>query len=287
MILDGKKVSDEIISRVKEEVIRLEKKPKVVDIVIGDDLSSLAYTKRKQSACNKVGIDFEFVNFNSNTLEEEIISYIENLNNDKNIDAIMIQIPIPDRFNTNRIINSISFNKDVDGLTNYNRLNNNIIPCTPKAILKILDYYNIDLKNKKVVLVGRGVLVGNPLFELLKKEECNLIVCNSKTENLSTITNSADILICATNRCNIITKDMVNNNCIILDAGSSYIEGKIYGNVCKDVYDKVKYITPVPGGIGPVTVASFIENVLICYRKNRKIEYNEYTIIINRRKYEE
>lgn len=269
MILDGKRVCDEIIIDVRAKVSKLDRCPKVVDILIGDDSSSLVYVKKLEKMCNEVGIDFELCCLNSNVLEDEIVSYIERFNNDKKIDAIMMQFPIPKHFNTKRIINSISSNKDVDCITDHNRKSNDIIPCTPKAILKILDYYNILLNNKKIVIVGRGFLVGSPLKKMLDEKGCNALVCDSKTKNLSFFTRNADILICATPKANLITTDMVNSKCTIIDVGSSYINGKVYGNVCRDVYDKVKNIAPIIGGVGPITVASFLENILICYYKNR------------------
>ncbi len=271
MLLDCKKISNEIISKVSEEVSKIERKLKVVDILIGEDSSSLSYIKSKSSICKKVGIDFELKRFNINTKEEEIIDYIKSLNKDIGVDAIMIQLPISDKFNTNRIVNSISPLKDVDCLTDYNRSSNEIIPCTPKAILSILKYYNISLENKKIVLVGRGFLVGRPLYDILIENNYDVELCHSKTIELSSIIKKADILICATNESNLITKDMVNKDSIVIDAGFSYIDKEIFGNVCKNVYDSVKYITPVPGGVGLVTVASFLENILICYFKNKKM----------------
>lgn len=269
MILDGRKVSGKIITRVRDEVSKLDRCPKVIDILVGDDSSSLVYVKRIEKVCNEVGIDFKFCYFNSNVLEDEIVSCINKFNNDKSVDAIMIHFPLPEGFNTKRIINSISSNKDVDCITDYNRRNSDIIPSTPKAILKILDYYDISLNNKKIVIVGRGFLVGRPLKKVLEEKGYNVLVCHSKTKDLSLITRNADILICATPTANLITANMVNSNCTIIDVGSSYINGKVYGNVCWDVYTRVKNIAPIIGGVGPVTVASFLENILICYYKNR------------------
>lgn len=274
MILDGKKVSREILNQIKEDIINLQDKPKVVDIVALNDKANKLYVKNKFEACKKVGIDFELKIFDKDVSEDELITYINKLNIDNTVDAIMIQLPMPKNIDSNKVINTIVPAKDVDGLTYYNqaKLYNDyydLIPCTPKGIIKLLDVYNIPLENKDVVIIGRGNLVGKPLIHLLLGKNANVTICHSKTTDLSRYTKRADVLICATDKINLITKDMVNDSCTIIDVGISFKDGKLYGNVNKDVINKVKYITPVPGGVGPMTVAMFLENILICYKKNK------------------
>lgn len=278
MILDGKKLSSEIIKEIKSEVSSLKHKPKIVDIVIGQNNASNLFVKNKHKACVEVGIEFELVCFDSKELENNIIEFIKQLNDNQSVDAIMVQLPIPSNFNAHAIINAIDPSKDVDGLTQDNQMklfNNHydIIPCTPKGIIRILNHYHIPLIGKHVVIIGRGELIGKPLAQCLLNENATVTICHSKTTNLKQYTKNADILICAANKANIITEDMVEEECILIDAGTVYENNKLYSNVDKNVFNKVKSFTPVPGGIGPMTVAMFLENVLLCYNKirNKKV----------------
>lgn len=279
MILDGKKVSQVLLENIKKEVEGYTSKPKVVDIFIGDNAASEIYIKNKRKACLQVGIIFEEITFSENVTEEEILTSINKLNNDVSVHAILVQLPLPKRLNSKTIINTIHPKKDVDGLTDYNQIRlfhneNTMVPCTPKGILRLLKEYQISLQDKNVVLLGRGALVGKPLLPLLLKENANVMVCHSKTSDLKKYTKNADVLICATNQPNLISKDMVKKDGIVVDVGIFYDTKthKIYGNVKKEVEDIVKYITPVPGGIGPMTVALFIENILICYKNQMSVD---------------
>ena len=273
MILDGKKVSEEIILNIKKEVEILNYKPKVIDIVIGHDEPTKLYVKNKQKACDEVGIEFEIVNFDISEAEEKIISFIEKLNLDSTVNGIMIQLPIPQKHDVIKIINTINPNKDIDGLTDYNHSklyndNCNIVPCTPKGILRLLDYYNIELKDKNIVIIGRSNLVGKPLFHLLLNKNANITICHSRTSNLTHYTKDADIIICAANKENLLTEEMVNSKAIVIDVGIIFENGFIIGNVEKKVYEKVEKITPVPGGVGPMTIAMFLENILLCCKNS-------------------
>lgn len=276
MIIDGKKISKEYLKKIKEEVSKLNSQPKVVDIVIGENRSSKLYIKNKRIACTKVGIIFEELNLASDISQQVIINLIKQLNKDEKVSAIMIQLPLPRHFDTRKIINTINSQKDVDGLTDDNqiKLYNNIpdlIPCTPKGILNLLKYYKIKLKGKHVVIIGRSNLVGKPLLNLLLNEDATVTICHSKTKELSTFTKNADILISATNQCNLIKKKMVKKESVIIDVGMSYNKNILQGNVSQDVIKKVAYITPVPGGVGPMTVAMFLENVLLCHKKGESL----------------
>ena len=196
-------------------------------------------------------------------------------NEDKNITGIIIQLPIPDKYNTNKLINLIDPNKDVDGLTDYNKvkLYNNeegIIPCTPLGILELLNHYNIDVKGENIVIIGRSLLVSKPLFNLLLNKDATVTMCHSKTINLSSITKNADILISATGKPHLVTEDMIKDNAVIIDVGISRIDGKLCGDVdFENVSKKASYITPVPGGVGPMTVIMLMKNILNAYKKQK------------------
>ncbi len=272
MYLDGKKISEKILEKIKKEVEQYKEKPKVIDIVIGNASVNQLYIKNKRKACEKVGIIFELKSFEASVKEEEIVQFIQTKNQDQTVHAMMIQLPVPERFQ--HVINTITPSKDVDGLTYESqvKLYNNeptLIPCTPKGILKILKYYKIPIQDKNIVIIGRSNLIGKPLMHLLLNQNANITVCHSKTTNLSKYTLKADIIICATNASNSIHKNMVSSECTLIDAGTSYQNGKLEGNVDLDVYNHVKAITPVPGGVGPMTVAMFVENIMECYYKNK------------------
>ena len=200
---------------------------------------------------------------------------IKLLNNDPLVSGILVQLPLPSNLDTDKIINTILPSKDVDGLTNTNKcslLNNNpiIIPCTPKGIIYLLKEYQIPIKGKNIVIVGRSKLVGRPLIDLLLNENATVTICHSHTENIKEHTINADILISAVGKKHIIKSDMIKENAIVIDVGINKENEKIYGDVEESAYDKVSYITPVPGGIGPMTVAMLLQNTIQCYMINKK-----------------
>ncbi len=271
-IIDGKKCSEKIKNNLKKEIKVLKYKLKLSVIRVGNDSASIIYINNKRKACNEVGIDFEEVYFEESTEEKVIINKINELNNDNKITGILVQLPLPKHLNEDNIINSIDYRKDVDGLTTVNigRLNNYercIIPCTAKGIMMLFDEYKINLEGKNIVLIGRSKLVGKPLIPLLLGRNATVSLCHSKTNNLEEYTKNADIIICAVGKVNFIKKDMIKDNSIIIDVGINKIDGKLYGDVdFNDVYDKVKLITPVPGGVGVMTVTCVISNVIDCYK---------------------
>ena len=198
--------------------------------------------------------------------EVDVDAEIEKLNKDPKITGIIVQLPLPSYLNKDKIINTINPKKDVDGLTNINMLKlvkgeTCLKPCTPKGVITLLDYYNIDVVNKNVVIVGRSNLVGLPLFHLLLKKNATITLCHSKTSNLSYYTKHADILIVSVGKKDLITKDMIKKGVIIIDVGINRVDGKLYGDVSFECLEKAKLMTPVPGGVGPMTVISLMENV--------------------------
>ena len=264
MLLQGKILADKILNGIK-----VEKKYKLVIIYIGDDFASSIYTAKKKKVCEKLSISCEIIHLSSPT-EGEVIEIIKKLNLDSSVTGILVQLPLPKELNTYKIINVIDPHKDVDGLTAYNQgllLQGEepfFYPCTPSGILTLLDFYNINVEGKRVVIVGRSNIVGKPLAVMLTRKNATVTLCHSKTINLKEITKTADILIAAIGKAQFFNKSYLRDNSIIIDVGiNRNKEGKITGDVdFEGVKDVVKYITPVPGGIGPLTIASLIKNII-------------------------
>ena len=272
-ILDGEKLSTKIKSEIKSEVKELMIKPCIAVIQIGNDENGSIYIENKRKACNDVGIYFKHINFDEFVTEKEIINKIIELNNDEYVDGIVIQLPLPLKFNEKKLVNFITKNKDIDGLTDSNKANllkktPNLIPCAPLGVIELLKEYKIQIEGKHVVIVGRSDLVGMPLFCLMNNYDATITLCNSKTIDLASYTKQADILISATGIPKLITKDMVKKGAVVIDIGINKIDNKITGDVdFENVKDVASYITPVPGGVGPMTIAMLLKNTLIAKNK--------------------
>ena len=277
MIMSGKEVSSKIKEDIKKEVESLEDKLTLCVVQIGNDEASNVYVRQKEKMSNELGIGFLHAKYDDTLLEEEIENEVSKLNNDPNITGIIIQLPIPNKYNTNKLINLISSNKDVDGLTDDNKvkLYNNedaIIPCTPLGVMELLNYYNIDVKGKNVVIIGRSLLVSKPLFNLLLNKDATVTMCHSKTIDLAAITKNADILISATGKPHLVTEDMVKEGAVVIDVGINRVDGKLCGDVdFENVSKKTSYITPVPGGVGPMTVTMLMKNTVDAYKRTKKL----------------
>lgn len=275
-IIDGKKLKTEIIEELKKEVKHYMIKPCLAVIQIGDDAASNTYINAKAKACDEIGIYFKHIKFTEQTKEIEVINKILELNNDEYVHGILLQLPLPEGFNSDKLINYIARNKDVDGLTDINlgKLYNNkpcLISCTPQGIMKLLENENIELEGKNVTIVGRSNLVGKPLIGLMLNKNATVTVCHSKTENLAKHTKNADILVVAVGKKHFIKENMVKDDAIVIDVGINKEDNKLYGDVDFDkVKSKVKKITPVPGGVGPMTVAMLMTNVINAYQKQQK-----------------
>ncbi len=278
-IIDGKLVSKYVREQVKEKVNEIIEKHGVVPclsvILVGDNPASQIYVRNKEKACQKVGILSKVIIMNENSKEEEVINKIKELSSDKSVHGILVQLPLPKGLDKEKIISYIPENKDVDGLTlpNVAKLvenTNPIIPCTPKGVVDLLKYYNIDVCSKRVAIIGRSMLVGKPLFSLLTNLNATCTLCHSKTTNLSEITKEADIVVCALGKANFLTKDMIKKGAVVVDVGINRIEDKIVGDANFDeLFDKASYITPVPGGCGPMTVAELLNNTIDCFYKQQ------------------
>lgn len=270
-IMDGKSLSLEIQNEIKQTIKFEMIKPSVAVIQVGNNKISENYIKSKEKACENAGIFFRHFNFEDGTPELTIVNKIKELNNDDYVNGIIIQLPLPERYNEKRLINQILNSKDIDGLTDINvgRLLNGkktLMPCAPLAIMELLKKYEVSLNEKHVVIVGKGKLVGKPLTYLMLNEGATVTVCHSKTKDLAYFTKQADILISATGVNKLITEDMVKNDSIVIDVGINYDEGKISGDVDFDgVSKKASLIAPVPGGVGPMTVAMLMKNIITCY----------------------
>lgn len=275
ILLDGKRVSEKIINDLKVKISQLEKTPTLAVVLVGNDEASQIYVKRKNECAKNTGINSICLNFPNSITEAELAKEVEKLAANNDIDAILIQLPLPKHINKNTIINKIPPNKDVDGFHPYNSgcllsgVEPFAVPCTPKGIIRILKEYNITVEGKNVVVIGRSEIVGKPVAQLMLKENATVTICHSKTKNLKEITNQADILIAATGKSKLIDKSFVKDDVVIIDVGiSRNNEGKISGDVdFESVKNKASYITPVPGGVGPMTIAMLMENTLELFLK--------------------
>lgn len=278
-IIDGLSYANKIINNIKYEVNKLKVKPKLVVILVGNDNASQIYVKNKQKRCLEVGIESEVLHFDEKIKQDKLLDIIKQLNEDISVNAILVQMPLPSHINSNLIIETISPLKDVDGFHPYNvgKLALNMTPysvaCTPCGILKLLNAYNIEIKGKHVVIIGRSNIVGRPLALLLLNNDATVTVCHSKTENLKQITQTADILISAMGKAHFINSTFIKENAIIIDVGINRDKNnKLTGDVdFNDVFEKCNFITPVPKGVGPMTIAMLLQNTLDLYKTQNNI----------------
>ncbi len=277
MIMDGKALKNEILSCLTEETKTLDKVPTLCVIQVGDDEASNVYINQKRKMCNEIGYNFIHEKYDDSITEEELLKNIDRFNSNDNIDAILVQMPLPSRINEKNIQNAVSKYKDVDGLNDNNIIDlingrDALYPCTACGIVSLLDKYGVILEGSNVVIVGRSSLVGMPLFHMLENRNATVTLCHSKTKNLQSITKNADIIISATGVKGLIKEDMVGDNTVIIDVGITRENGKLYGDVDFDsVSKKASLITPVPGGVGPMTIASLAQNVLKAYKMQKEM----------------
>ncbi len=277
VILDGKKLSLKIRENVKNETTELIKKhsiiPHLVVILIGENPASQSYVRSKEKACIKAGIKSTIIRRDDSITEEELITIIQRLNNDKSVHGILLQLPIPKHINEEKVINLIDSKKDVDGFNNINiaKLQKNqdaLVPCTPLGIMRILEEYEINPFGKHCVIIGRSQIVGKPMAALMLNANATVTVCHSKTTDIKSIAKLADILIVAVGRLNMVDDSYVKEGATVIDVGINRTDEGIKGDVDFDkVIDKAGYITPVPGGVGRMTIACLLENTLKCYRR--------------------
>lgn len=272
IIMDGKALSKKIREQVKEEVDRLKQKnifPKLAVIMVGEDPASKVYVRNKSKACSDTGIEYEEFLLDENTSMDELLKVIKELNERKDVHGILLQSPIPKPLDIYAAFETIDFRKDVDGFhpVNIGRLTlkrQTFISCTPHGVMKLLEEYNINLKGANVVILGRSNIVGKPLAQCLLNEDATVTICHSKTKNIEEITKNADIVISAIGKPKFVTADMVKEGAVVIDVGINRLETGIVGDVdFEEVSKKASYITPVPGGVGPMTIAMLLHNVVI------------------------
>jgi methylenetetrahydrofolate dehydrogenase (NADP+)/methenyltetrahydrofolate cyclohydrolase len=278
MILSGKDLASRLKENLRSYVKDLEEvtgtTPHLAVIIVGDNPASQSYVKGKSKACEEVGIRNTTISLPEDVTEHELIQNIDSLNLNPDVHGILVQLPLPSDIDEYRVMNCISPEKDVDGFhpvnvdALYTSKHNGIYPCTPKGIIHLLRDANIDIPGKNAVVIGRSNIVGLPVAKLLLDNNATVTICHSKTQNLKDITSKADILVVAIGKAKFVTEDMVKPGAVVIDVGVNRIDGKLVGDVDFDtVKDKASYITPVPGGVGPMTIECLLENTIYCFTR--------------------
>ena len=276
MIIDGKKEAAVLRDKIKKEIELIKSKtnkvPGLTVILIGDFSPSQIYVRNKEKNSKEVGINSEVVKYPKEVTEQEVLKKIETLNNDNNVSGILVQLPLPTQINKEKIINAIDPKKDVDGFhpTNVGNLSSGYkatVPCTPLGCLLLIKKFEPNLSGKHAVIIGRSNLNGKPMAQLLLKENCTVTIVHSKTKDLKVECQKADILVAAVGVANLVKGDWVKKNSIVIDVGINKVGDKIVGDVeIESVKDIAKAITPVPGGVGPMTIACLLKNTLQCFK---------------------
>lgn len=279
-IIDGKALAKKIRMELKEEVEKLKIKnifPKLAVIMVGEDKASKVYVRNKSKACEEIGVEYEEFLLKDDTKMEDLLNLIEELNNRPDINGILLQSPIPKHLDINKAFNKIDYRKDVDGFNpvNVGKLvigEDCFISCTPFGVMKMLEEYGIEIEGKNAVVVGRSNIVGKPLAQCLLKKNATVTICHSRTKNIHEITNNADILVAALGKPKYIKENMVKEGAVVIDIGINRgDDGKLVGDVdFENVSKKASYITPVPGGVGPMTIAMLMNNVVKAAKEQKK-----------------
>ena len=279
MIIDGKKEAANLREEIKSEILEIKKKinknPSLTVILIGDFAPSQIYVRNKEKISTEVGITSNVIKYSKEVSEKEVLDKINELNNDKSISGILVQLPLPEQISKEKIINAIDPKKDVDGFNPINVGNlasgyKSIVPCTPLGCLLLIKKVEKNLSGKHAVIIGRSNLNGKPMAQLLLKENCTVTVVHSKTNNLQEECLKADILVAAVGVPNLIKKDWVKSSAIVIDVGINKVGDKIVGDVnFEEIKDNIKAITPVPGGVGPMTIACLLKNTLECFKAHQ------------------
>ncbi len=277
-LIDGKKIAGDINEEIRNEVEKLtgegHRKPSLAVVLVGDDPASTIYVSRKEKSCIATGINSIVKKLSADISEDELISILKSMNEDESIDGILVQLPLPGHINSDKVTNFISPDKDVDGFgeINLGKLILNkpfLVPCTPAGILELLKKSGCDIQGKNTVVLGRSNIVGKPVAMLMMHNNSTVTICHSKTKNIEDVSAKADILIAAIGRANFVRGDMVKEGAYVIDVGINRVDGKLVGDVCFDeAVEKAGAITPVPGGVGPMTVAMLLKNTITAYKSH-------------------
>lgn len=280
-ILDGKGLADKITENLKAEVSKLEKKPKLAVILVGNNPASEIYVRNKEKRALEIGFESLVLPLPEDISEDNLLEHIYILNEDININGILIQLPLPKHLNQQRILEAIEPVKDVDGFTSYNfgrialGYKPYSIPCTPKGIMRLLEEYSIEIEGKNALVIGRSNIVGKPISLLLQNKNATVTMTHSKTTNLKELAINSDIIVSAIGKPKFITKDFVKKGAVIIDVGINRTDDGLCGDVdFENVKDLASYITPVPKGVGPMTIAMLMENTLELYNLQQKLFLN-------------
>lgn len=279
--MNGKLLRDKKIAELKEKVSELPNQLGLAVIQVGNDEASNVYVKQKEKVANELGYKFIHKVFKEDIEQDKLIRYIKKLNKDDSIDGILVQMPLPKHLDSSLVQNTIDSYKDVDGLTfiNAGRLVQgmpSLVPCTPKGIIDLLDEHKIKIEGAQVVVIGRSVLVGKPMANLLTNRNASVTICHSKTKDISLYTKNADIVIVAVGKAGYLKEEMITPGTVVIDVGISRVHGKLYGDVDYENVSKIaSHITPVPGGVGPMTVYELMHNVLVAH--NLRLKYCKKT----------
>ncbi len=279
VVIDGKQIASKIYDDTKKEIEKLKTKynqsPCLATIVVGNDESSRVYVKRRGKICEEIGVISKVYDLLEDSKEKNVLGLIGKLNNDENVHGIIVQMPLPKDINEKKVSGMISPEKDVDCLNplNLGRLASNdetFAPCTPKAVIAILEKSGIKIRGKDVIIVGRSKIVGRPLALMLLNRDATVTVCHTKTENLEKHTKNADILIAAAGSPNLIKENMIKENAVVVDVGINIVNNRIVGDVdFENIKNKASFITPVPGGVGPVTVAMIMKSTVEAFKRSK------------------
>ncbi len=278
MVVDGKAIAKEIRQKVKERAEALRAKgvvPSLDVVMVGDDPGSVQYAKSKEKTATKLSIDFRFHHLPESTPEGEVVALIQKLSDDPDVKAIMIEMPLPKHVDENKVRMALDPDKDVDGLSPINLgklvsgVEGGFVPNTPMAVMRVIDHIGLELKGKRGVIIGRSVPVGKPLFFLMLARHATMTTCHSRTVDLGSVTREADVLVAAAGKAKLVTGDMVKAGAVVIDVGTNFVDGKTVGDVDFESVEPVAgHITPVPGGVGPITTATLFENVIVAAEKN-------------------
>ncbi len=279
-VIYGSELAIEMKEAMRQEIEVLnnnnKRAPKLVVILVGEDPASVSYVTGKEKACKEIAMDSDLIRLPENTTQEKLEELIDSLNNDQQVDGILVQLPLPSHLSQKEILLRISPEKDVDGLhpINAGRLmlkENGFVPCTPRGIMELLKKAEVELSGKRVCVIGRSNLVGNPVAQLLIQANATVTVCHSRTENIEAVCKEADILIVAIGKAKLVNKKWIKKNAVVIDVGVNRLNGKLCGDVdFDDVLDHVSVITPVPKGVGPMTITMLLKNTLKAYYKKEE-----------------